>query len=174
MRAARYVVRNPVRAGLVEEAAAWQWSSYRATAGLADVPDWLRLDWIRLAFSRDSIEDARPEYVAYINGPTERHPPIDLDATVLGSERFTTRLLEHLMVEQLQHGQPPHARPRLAELFSEAESQVVRDRLIYLARVAHGYRLSQVARFLGIDRSTASKAASRGAQSNSVLVAPVE
>ena len=33
LRAARYVVRNPVRAGLVEDAGAWPWSSYLATVG---------------------------------------------------------------------------------------------------------------------------------------------
>lgn len=30
----RYIVRNPVRAGLCESPADWQWSSYRGTAGL--------------------------------------------------------------------------------------------------------------------------------------------
>jgi len=30
----RYIVRNPVRAGLCSSSAEWQWSSYRGTAGL--------------------------------------------------------------------------------------------------------------------------------------------
>jgi REP element-mobilizing transposase RayT len=38
---ARYVVRNPVRAGLVKAPADWEWSSYRATAGLEPAPAWL-------------------------------------------------------------------------------------------------------------------------------------
>jgi putative transposase len=48
----RYVVRNPVRAGLVGEPAAWRWSSYRATIGLAlaDVP--LSTDELLAAFGR--------------------------------------------------------------------------------------------------------------------------
>lgn len=37
----RYVVLNPVRAGIVREAHEWEWSSYRATAGVQDAPDWL-------------------------------------------------------------------------------------------------------------------------------------
>ena len=41
LEAARYVVRNPVRAGLVSRAADWPWSSYRATAGLEPAPAWL-------------------------------------------------------------------------------------------------------------------------------------
>lgn len=34
----RYVVLNPVRAGMVASPAAWQWSSYHATTGEADAP----------------------------------------------------------------------------------------------------------------------------------------
>jgi REP element-mobilizing transposase RayT len=38
---ARYVVLNPVRAGLVTDPSDWVWSSYRATVGRQDAPDWL-------------------------------------------------------------------------------------------------------------------------------------
>ena len=38
---ARYVVRNPVRAGIVASPGDWPWSSYRATAGLESAPEWL-------------------------------------------------------------------------------------------------------------------------------------
>ncbi len=34
LRAYRYIVRNPVRAGLCASPADWRWSSYRGTAGL--------------------------------------------------------------------------------------------------------------------------------------------
>jgi len=37
----RYVVMNPVRAGLVAQPEAWFWSSYRATAGLSSAPAFL-------------------------------------------------------------------------------------------------------------------------------------
>jgi putative transposase len=43
---ARYVVLNPVRAGMVSEVSAWQWSSYRAMVGLASSPPWLETDWV--------------------------------------------------------------------------------------------------------------------------------
>lgn len=42
----RYVVLNPVLAGLAEDPAAWRWSSYRATAGAAPAPPLLDLDWM--------------------------------------------------------------------------------------------------------------------------------
>jgi REP element-mobilizing transposase RayT len=37
----RYVVLNPVRAQMVARPEDYQWSSYRATAGLEEAPDWL-------------------------------------------------------------------------------------------------------------------------------------
>jgi len=42
---ARYVVQNPVAAGLARATADWRWSSYRATAGLEKAPEWLETEW---------------------------------------------------------------------------------------------------------------------------------
>ncbi len=42
----RYVVLNPVLAGLAAAPAAWRWSSYRATAGTAAAPSLLDLSWM--------------------------------------------------------------------------------------------------------------------------------
>jgi len=42
----RYVVLNPVRAGLVKLPEHWQWGSYQPTAGLSKVPEFLTVDWI--------------------------------------------------------------------------------------------------------------------------------
>ena len=40
----RYVVLNPVRAGMVRSAREYRWSSYRATAGLRVTPELLCTD----------------------------------------------------------------------------------------------------------------------------------
>ena len=42
----RYVVLNPVRAGMVKRPQDWKWSSYRSTAGTATPPPWFTPDWI--------------------------------------------------------------------------------------------------------------------------------
>lgn len=46
----RYVVLNPVRAGMVAQPDLWAWSSYAATAGLAVAPGWLAVDVVRNLF----------------------------------------------------------------------------------------------------------------------------
>jgi hypothetical protein len=43
---ARYVVLNPVRAGMVVGPQNWPWSSYAPMCGQAPVPEWLQTDWI--------------------------------------------------------------------------------------------------------------------------------
>jgi putative transposase len=48
-----YVVRNPVEAGLVEHAAAWEWSSYCATVGVTLAPRWLLVDKVLALFGHD-------------------------------------------------------------------------------------------------------------------------
>ncbi len=62
----RYVVLNPVRAGLVEKAEDWAWSSYRATAGLARCPDWLETGWVLGCFDHDRGK-AVPEYARFVH-----------------------------------------------------------------------------------------------------------
>jgi len=49
---ARYIVLNPVRAGMVRSAKNWPWSSYRATAGFIASTDWLNSDWLLSNFSK--------------------------------------------------------------------------------------------------------------------------
>jgi putative transposase len=51
-----YVVRNPVEAGLVEHAAAWEWSSFRATVGITQAPQWLLVDETLALLGRDSAK----------------------------------------------------------------------------------------------------------------------
>jgi hypothetical protein len=47
---ARYVVLNPVLAGMVARAGDWPWSSYRAMIGAEDPPPWLAVDGLLRAF----------------------------------------------------------------------------------------------------------------------------
>lgn len=86
----RYVVLNPVRAGLVPTAADWRWSSFRATAGLEDAPAWLDVDSVLDEFDcwdRGAARLAYQEFVAW--GEGERDLWTKLRAQfVLGGDQF--------------------------------------------------------------------------------------
>ncbi len=60
----RYVVLNPVRAGIAESAGEWPWSNYRATAGLQRPPQWLETAWTIGQFGGG--EGARTAYREFV------------------------------------------------------------------------------------------------------------
>ncbi len=60
MRAFRYIVRNPVRAGMCESAADWVWSSYRGSAGFGGEFAFVDSASIRAYFGGSSDEALRP------------------------------------------------------------------------------------------------------------------
>jgi REP-associated tyrosine transposase len=61
----RYVVLNPVRAGLVEHPGQWRWSSYGAMTGAARRPDFLAIGPLLAEFGRD-VESARAGYASFV------------------------------------------------------------------------------------------------------------
>ena len=58
----RYVVLNPVRAGMTADAADWRWSSYAAMIGAVPAPSWLTTDWLLSQFGHER-NVARLHYV---------------------------------------------------------------------------------------------------------------
>ena len=52
LEAIRYVVLNPVRAGICTDPAEWSWSSFRATAGIERCPRFLAAARVRRYFGR--------------------------------------------------------------------------------------------------------------------------
>jgi len=76
----RYVVLNPVDAGICEAPGDWRWSSYRATAGGGPVPGFLAVDHL-LALFADERRRGRSRYRAYIaDGLEARRPQTPLAA----------------------------------------------------------------------------------------------
>jgi putative transposase len=61
----RYVVLNPVLAGLAQDPAAWRWSSYRATAGAVPAPALLDLSWMIGPYGA-ALPEAQKAWCAHI------------------------------------------------------------------------------------------------------------
>ncbi len=164
-RVARYIALNPVKARLSRDATDWPWSTHRATAGLEDAPAWLHLDWLRWAFRAERLHDAQRQYEEYVRDPSGLTWSFD-GAAVLGTRRFKTAVAEFL--ERDRENRPISVscrrwtRPPLEQVFvSEETESRSRDALILVAHVTHGYRLAEIARFLAVEPSTVSKAATR-------------
>lgn len=63
--AIRYVVTNPVRAGLTVTAEQWRWSSYRATVGIRRPPRFLAVDRVLTYFGSERHERQR-RFAAFV------------------------------------------------------------------------------------------------------------
>jgi REP element-mobilizing transposase RayT len=68
----RYIVLNPVRAGLCRRAQDWLWSSHRAVMKTAPKPRFLELEWLVLQFGPE-VEEARRRYAAFV-AEAQRQP----------------------------------------------------------------------------------------------------
>ena len=161
-RVARYVVLNPVKAGLCADAASWPWTTYRATAGLEPAPEWLYTDWILRAFNATSRGDAEERYRQYV---TSEIADIDDYETrdIVGSEPFQRKVIAFQQLDDrpLPRYWQPVVRPRLEDIFGENRNDGCRDRAARTAHEVHGYGLPEIAAFLGVHRTTVSKALRR-------------
>jgi REP element-mobilizing transposase RayT len=87
----RYVVLNPVRAGLVRRPGDWRWSNYQATAA-GKRSDWPEVDWTLAQFGSDR-DLARQEYRRFVAvGKGQADEKILLRGPYLGDQEFRRRL----------------------------------------------------------------------------------
>ncbi len=88
----RYVVLNPVRAGMVDTPEQWPWSSYRSMTGQAPVPKWLAVDGILSQFGANR-EEARQNYQHFVSDGVGQVIWEGLRQQVyLGGEAFVERM----------------------------------------------------------------------------------
>ena len=78
--------------GLVRHPGAWRWSSYRATAGEEEPPDFLATDWVLSQFHQDRAR-AEKEYRKFVKEGRGIDVWADLrGGVILGTERFVEAL----------------------------------------------------------------------------------
>jgi REP element-mobilizing transposase RayT len=156
---ARYVVLNPVRAGIVRSAREWPWSSYRATAGWSEVPRVLTVDWLLSAFGtrRKTAMQAYRRFVSEGKGASS--PWADLKRQVyLGDEDFVDKALARLDSEvplteipSIQHRPPPKP------LAHYAKANRDRDSAITAAYDSGGYSMKAIGEHFGLHYSMVSR-----------------
>ena len=161
---ARYVVRNPVAANMVLDAAKWKWSSYRATVGIEKSPDFLFVDDVLSCMSTDR----------YIAGKffkelvhTEDGPETELLLQQIYSQQEGPGLMTRVRpIIDMRQSLAPVAReqrilsrPSLDELFQGVGYYEMgkRNKLIRQAFSAFGYNQTEIGTFLGLSQSAISR-----------------
>lgn len=165
---ARYIVLNPVRAGLAISPGCWRWSSYRATAGEQAAPLWLSVNWILDQFG-NSKTPAQNHYRQFVAAGLDRASPWHnlRGQVLLGTEPFVQALTPRLAAVQDMKETPRSQRlahrPALASLLPGAagHSRAQRDAAIRDAHIRHAYTLAEIARHVGLHYATVSRIANR-------------
>jgi putative transposase len=166
----RYIVLNPVRAGLVAHPNEWRWSSFRATAGETAVPGFLAVDWVRALSGARNLAEAVKRYVSFVEAGMEAsETPLERFKSMPGiGDDFLTGRLGDQCREATQCTEFPRAqrfasRPPLAQVFADVASRADRDARAVVAVRDHGYTMREVAEFLGRHYITVSRALARAA-----------
>jgi REP element-mobilizing transposase RayT len=158
----RYIVLNPVRAGMVKEPGKYPWSSYRATAGLGKKPDFLAVDWILEQFGADRVQ-ARKQYRIFVKSGIDAESPWnDLKGQcLLGDDPFLEKLFPLLKdksaLQEIPRVQRFADRPALEDILHDTEDRTQRDAAILKACNEHGYTQAQISAATGLHYSTVSK-----------------
>lgn len=107
---ARYIVLNPVRAGMAQRVEDWPWSSYAITASKRESPGWLDAEWIVKQFGTDPSA-ARQAYRRFVRDGVDGASPWGAlrGQVYLGEDKFLARM-ERLAVEQDKQGIPANHR----------------------------------------------------------------
>jgi REP element-mobilizing transposase RayT len=146
----RYLALNPVRARLCTAPADWPWSSHRALCGLALGPTFLTSEWLLSCFDQDTVR-ARARYRRFVESNDDSVPWTELRAGLyLGSENFAVRASTGMQgASEVPRAQREPVRPQLADLLAGSGGEQ-----IALAHRRHGYRLNEIAAYLGVHYAT--------------------
>ena len=160
----RYIVLNPLRAGMVPDIERYPWSSYPATRGLVEPLGWFTPDWVLSQFGtrRASAQRRYAEFVAEGRGLPSPWAAVRGQA-LLGSESFvdTMRPLleEKHPLKEIPRAQRLLHRPSLRQLFPRVvrDDKVLRDTSIRQAYLDYGYSMAAIATHAAVHYSTVSK-----------------
>jgi REP element-mobilizing transposase RayT len=107
----RYVVLNPLRAGMVRDIAAWRWNSYRAMVGAEKAPACMQADWVLGQFSPQHGRAIKRYIDVVREGVGLPSVWAQLRGQVfLGSDAFLKRMLK--LSDQSNLGEIPRAQRR--------------------------------------------------------------
>ena len=153
----RYVVLNPVRAGMVKEPGGWPWSSYNATVGAKSAPEWLEVDHLLEHFGQKRGM-ARRRYKEFAEDGIGRQSLwSELKGQIyLGDERFVERMQARLDDEEANDVNIPRAQRRgPAPTLKLIETRYKdRNRAVVAAYETGEYSYQQIGKYFGMHFTT--------------------
>ena len=156
----RYVVLNPVRAGMVAQVGDWSWSSYSAMVGMSRRPDWLQTDWVLAQFGNTRGE-AVTAYTDFVRAGVGQPSVWDSlrGQIYLGSEAFVNRI-QTLFTERSAMTEIPRIqrRPLAKSLEYYRDTMADPKAAMVMAYATGDYTMQEIAMFFGVHYATVSRA----------------
>ncbi len=156
----RYIVLNPVRAGMVANAGAWPWSSYRMVMGRESAPTWVPTDWLLAQFERQRTR-ARMAYRRFVHGGVGA-PSLWAELRhqlFLGDQAFINRFRGAQPTAE-EVGEIPKAQRRVLAWSLEDYRAKLHDRDDALAKayLSGRYTMKEIGDYFGVHYVTVSRA----------------
>jgi len=155
----RYIVLNPVRAGVVSSAAEWPWSSHRYVLGKLPAPKWLNMDWLLSCFGQSHTE-ALDSYIRFVEAGVGASSPLKAVAhqLLLGDAAFVAQ--GRTPAAQVHMKAVPMLQRRAKALTLEEYAARCADRGDAMAQafLSTAYTMTQIAEFFGVSCKTVSRA----------------
>jgi hypothetical protein len=155
---ARYVVLNPLRAGMVRRLETWPWSSYLATCGQAIQREWMRTDWVLAQFGRQRASAIR-KYVQFVHEGA-RLPSVwtQLQGQIyLGSESFVRKMQARIEKRPALDEIPRAQRRGLTQPLADFEQRYARNEAMARAYLSGQHTMAAIAEHFGVHYSTVSR-----------------
>ena len=158
MELSRYIVLNPVRAGMTRSAREWPWSSYQATVGQSNGPASLNVEWLLAAFGKTKAV-AIERYKKFVSKGTGHPSPWALlrNQVFLGDEKFVEKMQSQIDGDKELSEVPSSQRRPVPKTLGYYETST-RDRnsAISEAYTSGGYTLREIGDHFGLHYSTVS------------------
>jgi len=155
----RYVVLNPIRAGITKNIRSWKWSSYKAMIGEVQAPPWLETNWILGHFAKQR-KRAVEKYIYFVRAGVSLTSIWDnlKNQVFLGSKKFVDKNQKEINkkqtldeVPQLQKRKIPKTLDYYDKKFNSQEESIVH------AYLSEGYTLKALGDYFGKHYSTISR-----------------
>lgn len=159
---ARYIVLNPVRAGITQHPGDWQWSSYRASSGEVPPPPWLETGWLLNQFG-DSRREAIRAYRRFVDEGLGRESIwTNLRNDVyLGSDTFVEQMQATTSSNNLRGVSKSQLRPLAKPLSWYRDNFPNRNEAMTRAYLSGGHTHESIASFFGVHCRTVIRAVKR-------------
>jgi REP element-mobilizing transposase RayT len=152
----RYLVLNPVKAGLVIDSADWKWSSYLAMTGQADTPEWLSTEYILAQFATKRKTAIR-KYIEFVNAGIKNDSIWSQlnNQIYLGDAEFINNVQHHMEDKETDIQIPKvqkRAQPQPLDYYER--HAVDRDAALIEAYSSGGYSYQQLGNYFGLHFTT--------------------